>query len=98
MDEEKVSSEGSEGKEDLLDHKNIPSKLHQNLLFFEGVSPWFLQKKLRFLNHLFLCKIDQVKVLCKGSNRKEDFLDNKNITLKNNQNLHLFQEVSPWFL
>ena len=42
--------------------------------------------------------MDQVKGLCEGSDKKEAFLDHKNIGLINNQNLHLFQEVSPLFL
>ena len=33
-----------------------------------------------------------------GSERKEAFLDHKNIGLKNHQNLQFFRGVSPWFL
>ena len=33
-----------------------------------------------------------------GSERKEAFLDHKNIGLKNHQNLQFFKGVSPWFL
>ena len=33
-----------------------------------------------------------------GSERKEDFLDQKNIGSKNHQNFYFFQNVSPWFL
>ena len=33
-----------------------------------------------------------------GFERKEAPLDHKNVSLKNNQNLHFFQGVSPWFL
>ena len=42
--------------------------------------------------------MDLEKVFIEGSNRKEAFLDHKNIGLKNNQNLHSFKGVSPWFL
>ena len=33
-----------------------------------------------------------------ASERKEALLDHKSVSLKNNQNLHFFQGVSPWFL
>ena len=33
-----------------------------------------------------------------ASERKEALLDHKNVPLKNNQNLHFFKGVSPWFL
>ena len=33
-----------------------------------------------------------------GSERKEAFLDHKNIGLKSHQNLQFFKGVSPWFL
>ena len=36
MDKEKVFFEGSERKEAFLEQKNIGSKNHQNLTFFQG--------------------------------------------------------------
>ena len=33
-----------------------------------------------------------------GSERKEAFLDQKNIGSKNHKNFYFFQNVSPWFL
>ena len=48
-------------------------------------------KKWRFFNLYFLCKMDQEIVLFEGSERKEAFLDHKNIGLKKYQNLHFFQ-------
>ena len=88
--------EGFERKEAFLDHKNIGSKNHQNLHFFQGVSPWILSKKGRFFNLEFLCKMDQGKKFCERSEIKEAFLDHKNIGSKNHQNLHFFKGVSPW--
>ena len=38
------------------------------------------------------------KVFFEGSERKEAFLDQKNIGPKNHKNLHFFKEVSPWLL
>ena len=32
----------------------------------------------------------------KGSERKEAFLDQKNMGLKNNQKFHFYKGVSPW--
>ena len=40
--------EGSEIKEAFLDHKNIGSKNHPNLLFIKEISLWFLSKKAIF--------------------------------------------------
>ena len=42
--------------------------------------------------------MDQEKVFFEGSETKEAFLDQKNVSSKNNQNLHFFKLVSPWFL
>ena len=44
MDKEKVFFDGPEGKEELLGHKNIPSKIHQNLHFSKGLVHGFCQK------------------------------------------------------
>ena len=55
-------------------------------------------KKRRFFNPWCLRKVDQEKVFFEGSERKETFLDHKNMGLKNHQNLHFFKGVSPWFL
>ena len=41
--------------------------------------------------------MDQEKVFCEGSERKEAFLDHKNIGTKNHPNLHFFKGLSPWF-
>ena len=48
-------------------------------------------KKWRFFNLYFLCKMDQEIVLFEGSERKEAFLEQKDIGLKKYQNLHFFQ-------
>ena len=42
--------------------------------------------------------MDEEKVVFEGSERKEAFLDQKNIGSKNDQNFHVFEKVSPWFL
>ena len=42
--------------------------------------------------------MDKEEVFSEGSERKEARLDHKNVPLKNNQNLHFFKGVSPWFL
>ena len=44
-------------------------------------------KKWRFFNLKFLCKMDQEKVFFEGSETKEAFLDQKNVSSKINQNL-----------
>ena len=90
--------EGSETKEAFLDQKNVSSKINQNLLFFKLVSPWFLSKNRRLFNPYFLCKMDEEKVFFEGFKRKESFLDQKNIGLKNHQNLNFLKRFSPWFL
>ena len=38
------------------------------------------------------------KVFFELSERKKAFLDHNNIGFKNDQNLHFFKGVSPWFL
>ena len=39
------------------------------------------------------------EIVCfEGSERKKEFLEQKNIGSKNHQNLHFFKGVSPWFL
>ena len=53
---------------------------------------------MEIFNFKFLCKMDQGKVFCEGSEGKETFLDHKSIGLKSHQNLHFFKGVSPWFL
>ena len=55
-------------------------------------------KKWRFFNLLFLCKIGQEKVFLKVPKKKSLFRRKKKIGSKNNQNLHFFKGVSPWFL
>ena len=55
-------------------------------------------KNWRSFSLLFLCKIYQEKVFCEGSERKEAFLDHKNIGSKSNHNLNFFKGVSPLFL
>ena len=47
-------------------------------------------RKWRFFNLKFLCKMDQEKVFFEGSERKEAFLEQKNIGLKKYQNLDFF--------
>ena len=42
--------------------------------------------------------MDQEKAFYEGSERKEVSLDQENVGSKNNQNLHFFKGVSPWFL
>ena len=43
--------------------------------------------------------MDQEKGFFKGCDQgKEAFLDHKNIDSKNDQTLHFFKGVSPWFL
>ena len=54
-------------------------KNHQNFHFFKGVNPPFLSKKWRFFNPYFLCKIDQETVFFEDCERKETFLEQKNI-------------------
>ena len=48
-------------------------------------------KKWRYFNLQFLCKIGREKVFFEGSERKKAFLDQKNIGLKNYQNLNFFK-------
>ena len=66
--------------------------------FFKGVSPWFLSTNGDFLIFSFLAKWMKKKCCFEGSERKEAFLDHKNIGLKNHQNLQFFKEVIPLFL
>ena len=66
--------------------------------FFKGVSPRFLSTNGDFLIFSFLAKWMKKKCFFEGSERKEAFLDHKNIGLKNHQNLQFFKEVIPLFL
>ena len=74
--------EGFEGKKAFLDQKNIGSKNHQNFHFFKGVCPWFLSKNGDFLIFSFYAKWIKRKCFFEGSERKEAFLDHKNIDSK----------------
>ena len=92
MDQEKGFFEGCKGKKAFLDDKkNRLQKTTKICIFLKGVSPWFLSKKWRFFNLQFICKMDQEIVFFEGSERNEAFLDQKNIDLKNHQNLHFFE-------
>ena len=55
-------------------------------------------KKWRFFKLKFLCKMDQEKVFFEGSEKKEAFLEQKNIGSRNHQNLHFFKGVSLCFM
>ena len=82
MDEERVFDESSERKKAFVDQKNIGSKNHEYFHFFKGVSPWFLSKKGDFLIFSFYAKWIKRKCFFEGSERKEAFLDHKNIDSK----------------
>ena len=86
MDEERVFYESSERKKAFLEQKN-----HQNFYFFKGVSPWFLSKNRDFLLFSFYVKWMKKKCFFEGFERKEAFLEQKNVGSKNHQNLHFFQ-------
>ena len=47
-------------------------------------------QKWRFVNPYFLFKMEQEIVVFEDSERKETFLEQKNIDLKNHQNLPFF--------
>ena len=56
-------------------------------------------KKWRFFKLKFLCKMDQEKVFFEGSERKEAFLEQKNIGSKKNTKICIsLKVVSLWFL
>ena len=56
-------------------------------------------KKWRFFKLKFLCKMDQEKVFFEGSERKEAFLEQKNIGSKKNTKIFIsLKVVSLWFL
>ena len=65
--------EGSEIKEAFLDHKNIGSKNHPNLLFFKEISLWFLSKKGDFLIFSFYAKWIKKKCFLKVPKEKKPF-------------------------
>ena len=56
-----------------------------------------LAKIWKFLYPFFLFKTGQEKVFGDVLDRKQAFLDYRNIDLKKPQNLHLSKGVSPWF-
>ena len=66
-------------KKAFLDQKNIGSKNHQNFHFFKWVSPWLLSKNGDFLIFSFYAKWFMRKCFFEGSEKKEAFLDHKNI-------------------
>ena len=56
-------------------------KTNKIFIFSKGLVHGFCQK-IEILNVLFLCKMDQEKVFCEFSERKEAFLDQKKSTQK----------------
>ena len=66
--------------------------------FSKGVCPRLLCKNGDFFHLLFLCKVDQDREFCKVLERKEAFLDYKNISSKHPRNLHFCRGVGLWFL
>ena len=85
MDQQKVFFEGSERKKSPFGPKKHWLKIHQNLHFFKGVSPWFLSKNGDFLIFSFYAKwIENKGFLKVGS--------------KNHQIFFFKKKVSPWFL
>ena len=78
--------------------KNIKTSVQKKLskfAFFKWVSPCFFFKKWRFFHRLFLCKMDKEKVFSEVLEKKEAFLDYKNIGSKNPPNLPFLKGVSP---
>jgi len=55
-------------------------------------------QKMEIFHLLFFSKMDKEKVFSKVLERKETFLDYKNIGSRNPQNLHFSKGVSKWFL
>ena len=97
INQEKVFGEGSDRKEPFYTKKTSTEQTIKICNFQRDQSMVFV-KKWRFFNLQFLCKIGEEKVFFEGSERKEAFLDLKNIGLKKHQNFHFFKGVSPWFL
>ena len=62
MDQDEVISEVLERNETFLDLKNIVSKKPKKSLHFSF--SWFLSKKWRLVNLLFLWKIDLENLFC----------------------------------
>ena len=92
MDQEKGFFEGCEGKKAFLDHKkNGLQKTTKICIFFKGVSPWFLSKKLRFFNLYFLCKMDQEIVFFLRFRKKESLFRVKEHRLKKPPKFAFFQ-------
>ena len=60
--------------------------------FFKGVSPWFLSKNRDFLLFSFYVKWMKKKCFVEGSERKEAFLEQKNIGSKNLQYFAFFSK------
>ena len=69
--------------------KTSVSNTHKIVIFSKEVSP----KIWNFV----LCKIHVEKVFGDVLVRKQAFLDNMNLDLKNPQNWHFCKGVSPWF-
>ena len=90
-DQKIVFCEGFEGKEGFLDHKNIDSKNHQNLHFFEGVSPWFLSKSGDFLIFSFYAKWINKKGFLKIAREKKPFQTIKKVDLEKPPKFVFFQ-------
>ena len=96
MDKKIVFFESSERKEAFLEQKNIGSKITKILHSF----PWFFPKNGDFFIFSFYAKwMKKKSVFFEGSERKEAFLEQKNIGSKNLQNFEIFfKGLSPWFL
>ena len=84
-------------KEAFLDNKNMYLICPKNRKFSKGLNPWFWSKNQTFVMVCFLLKIGPEMMFGYVLDRKEAFLDNKNMYLICPKNRRFSEGVNPWF-
>ena len=85
-----------ERKHTFLGYKNMESKNSKNWHFSKGVNPRFWCKNRHFSN-FFLRNIGKEYVFYDILERKNTFLNYKNMKSKKSKNWHLSKGANPWF-
>ena len=83
-------------KEAFLDNINMYVICPKKMKFFKGVYPWFWTK-FELSSLFFLLKTGQEMMFGDVLDRKEAFLDNKNMYLICSKNRKFSKGVKPWF-
>ena len=85
-----------ERKNAFLGYKNEKFKKSKKWYFSKGVSPWFWSKNCQFLQLFMLVNIGKENVFYDILERKNAFLDCKNMKFKMSKNWGFSKGLSPW--